>query len=118
MSLEQARSRIWMLDSKGLVARDRLETLAEHKRDFARDQASLTGLTEVISRARPTVLIGVSGAPGAFDREVLHAMCRYCERPIVFALSNPTTKLPAPADSSCPVSATICTSSPVWAWAR
>ncbi|MCG6861450.1 MAG: oxaloacetate-decarboxylating malate dehydrogenase, partial [Chromatiaceae bacterium] len=56
LSLEQARDRIWMLDTKGLVTRDRLETLAAHKRDYARDEAPLRSLRDVIARVQPMVL--------------------------------------------------------------
>jgi malate dehydrogenase (oxaloacetate-decarboxylating)(NADP+) len=100
LSLEQARSRIWMLDSKGLLTRDRSDTLAEHKRDFVRDEEPLTDLVDVIRRARPTVLIGVSGTAGAFTQEVLGEMCRHCHRPILFPLSNPTTKAECTAEQA------------------
>ena len=100
LSLEQARRRIWMLDSKGLVTRDRLETVEEHKRDFARDEPPLTGLTEVIRHVRPNVLLGVSGRGGAFAEEALREMCRHCERPLVFPLSNPTTKAECTAEQA------------------
>jgi malate dehydrogenase (oxaloacetate-decarboxylating)(NADP+) len=100
LSLEQARGRIWMLDSKGLVTRDRIATLAEHKRDFARDEPPLTGLTEVIGRVQPTVLIGVCGQRGGFTLEALREMRRHCDRPIVFPLSNPTTKAECTAEQA------------------
>jgi malate dehydrogenase (oxaloacetate-decarboxylating)(NADP+) len=100
LSLEQARKRIWMLDSKGLVTRDRLRELAEHKRDFARDEPPLNGLTEAVARLRPTALIGVSGKPGSFTEEALRTMRQYCERPIVFPLSNPTAKAECTAEQA------------------
>jgi malate dehydrogenase (oxaloacetate-decarboxylating)(NADP+) len=100
LSLKQARERIWMLDSKGLVTRDRLQTLAEHKRDFARDEPPLANLTEAIGRVQPTALIGVSGKFGAFDAEALRAMRQHCDRPIVFPLSNPTTKAECTAEQA------------------
>lgn len=100
LSLEQARSRVWILDSKGLVTRDRLATLAEHKRAFARDEPFLSGLTEAIGRVQPTVLIGVCGQRGAFTEEALREMRRHSARPIVFPLSNPTTKAECTAEQA------------------
>jgi malate dehydrogenase (oxaloacetate-decarboxylating)(NADP+) len=100
LSLSQARERVWMLDTKGLVTRGRMEALAEHKRVFAREESPLTSLTEVIEHARPTVLIGVSGTPGAFTEEALRAMHRHCDRPIVFSLSNPTAKAECTAEQA------------------
>jgi len=100
LSLEQAREQVWMLDSRGLVTRDRLQTLAEHKRDFARDEPPLTDLTEAVGRVQPTVLIGVSGKPGTFTEETLREMCRHCDRPIVLPLSNPTAKAECTAEQA------------------
>jgi malate dehydrogenase (oxaloacetate-decarboxylating)(NADP+) len=92
LGLEQAREHIWMLDSKGLVTRDRLATLAEHKRPYARDEPPLCDLAEVIRRVRPTILIGVCGQAGAFTEEAVRAMHQQCPQPVIFPLSNPTAK--------------------------
>lgn len=78
---------IWMFDSKGLVTTTR-EHLSDEQRPFARSETSGT-LLEVAKRARPTVLIGVSGQPGTFNREVIEAMGG--TRPMIFPLSNPTS---------------------------
>ncbi len=100
LTLEQARERIWMLDTKGLVTRERLASLPEHKRPFAREAPPLTGLVEVIRHVRPTVLIGVCGQPGAFTEEALRELTRHCARPIVFSLSNPTAKAECTAEQA------------------
>jgi malate dehydrogenase (oxaloacetate-decarboxylating)(NADP+) len=86
-----ARQRCWLFDSQGLVTAGR-ERLAEHKRPYAHEHAPVAGLAEAVRTLRPTALIGVSGATGAFDRKVLEAMAEVNESPIVFALSNPTSK--------------------------
>jgi malate dehydrogenase (oxaloacetate-decarboxylating) len=92
------------LDSKGLVLADR-PGLGGHKRDIAADPAVVGGwpapagggfsLLEVVRSFRPTILVGVSGQPGAFTEEVVKQMHRHCSHPIVLALSNPTTKIEA-----------------------
>ena len=94
---EEARDRCWFIDSKGLVTKERAE-LAEHKRPFARDHVPLTDLLAVVEAVRPTVLIGASGQPGAFTEPVLAAMARMNERPVIFALSNPTSKAECAAE--------------------
>ncbi|MBW2237278.1 MAG: NAD-dependent malic enzyme, partial [Deltaproteobacteria bacterium] len=88
---QEAREHCWFLDSKGLVVRSRTD-LVEHKRPYAHDHEFLPDLASALERLRPTALIGVSGIPGTFTREILEAMARHCERPMVFALSNPTSK--------------------------
>jgi malate dehydrogenase (oxaloacetate-decarboxylating)(NADP+) len=100
LSPEQARERIWMQDTKGLVTRERLAGLPEHKRAFARDEPPLAGLVEVIRHVRPTVLIGVCGQPGGFTQEALREMSRHCARPVVFPLSNPTAKAECTAEQA------------------
>jgi malate dehydrogenase (oxaloacetate-decarboxylating)(NADP+) len=89
---ERAREVIWMLDSRGLVTRERYPTLTEHKRPFAKEAPAIKGLTEAIGYLHPTVLIGVCGQPGSFTEEAVREMHRHCERPVVFPLSNPTAK--------------------------
>ena len=87
----QARSRCWFLDSKGLVVRSRTD-LADHKRPFAHDHAATPDLLSAVRALRPAALIGVSGQPRTFTREIVEAMSEINERPLVFALSNPTSK--------------------------
>jgi malate dehydrogenase (oxaloacetate-decarboxylating)(NADP+) len=88
---QQARSRCWFVDSKGLVVKGRTD-LAEHKLPFAHDHTPIPDLLSAIAALRPAALIGVSGQPRTFTREVVEAMAAINERPIVFALSNPTSK--------------------------
>ncbi|MBJ7019417.1 malic enzyme-like NAD(P)-binding protein, partial [Vibrio cholerae] len=52
-------------------------------------------LHDVIRNAKPTVLVGVSGAPGLFSEEIIKEMHQHCPRPIVFPLSNPTSRVEA-----------------------
>ncbi len=100
LGLEQARSRISMIDSHGLVTRDRLETLAEHKRDYAQPGPAETDLEAVIERVRPQVLIGVSGRSGAIGKEAVKAMLRHSPRPILLPLSNPTANAECNAEQA------------------
>jgi malate dehydrogenase (oxaloacetate-decarboxylating)(NADP+) len=86
-----ARHHCWFIDSKGLVVRERTD-LVEHKRRFAHDHSPILTLLEAVQQLQPTVLVGVSGMPGTFDEAVIRSMARCNERPVVFALSNPTSK--------------------------
>jgi malic enzyme len=78
---------IWMFDSKGLVTTERA-ALADEQRPFARAETG-GSLLDVARRVHPSILIGVSGQPGLFGREVIEQM--NAARPIVFPLSNPTS---------------------------
>lgn len=89
---EQARQLVWMVDSKGLVTHKRGGTLEEHKVPYARDDDPADTLLEIVKRVKPTVLIGASGHAHTFTEPVVKAMNEDCERPIIFALSNPTSK--------------------------
>jgi len=95
----EALQRCWFIDSKGLVTSGRAE-LPEHKRPFAQDHAPLTGLLTAVEEIRPTFLIGASGQAAAFTEPVLAAMARLNERPVVFALSNPTSKAECTAEQA------------------
>lgn len=90
LTLEQARSQIWMIDSRGLITRDRLDSLRAHKRDYAQPGPPLDDLREVVDRVRPTILVGVSGQAGVFTEEVVRAMHRHVRQPLILPLSNPT----------------------------
>lgn len=99
LSEAEARRRCWFLDSKGLVIASRKD-LPEHKRPFAQDRAPLPDLTAAVESFKPTALVGASGRGGLFTKSVLEAMARLNERPIVFALSNPTSKAECTAEQA------------------
>ena len=87
----EARRRNWLFDSKGLVVKSRKD-LAHHKLAYAHDHAPSTSFIEAVRTLRPTAIIGVAGIGGTFTPDVLKAMADLNARPIVFALSNPTSK--------------------------
>jgi malate dehydrogenase (oxaloacetate-decarboxylating)(NADP+) len=94
-----ARGRNWLVDSRGLVVKDRAN-LAEHKRAYAHEYAPIADFQATIRALKPTAIIGVSAMGGAFTREVLQAMAQLNQRPIVFALSNPTSKSECTAEEA------------------
>src|SRR5690606_18001813 len=98
LSREEARARVYVVDSRGLVVADR-PGLEEYKERVAQDPARVAGwgegdrppsLLEVVKRAKVTVLLGLSGQGGAFGRDVVEATAQNTPMPIVFAMSNPT----------------------------
>jgi malate dehydrogenase (oxaloacetate-decarboxylating)(NADP+) len=99
LSLEQAHSNCWFVDSKGLVVKSRTD-LAEHKKPYAHDFPYVADLLGTIQAVRPTALIGVSAQPNSFTQPVLRAMAEINERPIIFALSNPTSKSECSAEQA------------------
>jgi malate dehydrogenase (oxaloacetate-decarboxylating)(NADP+) len=90
MTEADARRRCWFMDSHGLVVSSRSD-LAEHKRPYAHEHAPTGDLLEAVRALRPMALIGVSGRPQTFTRPVIEAMSGINARPIIFALSNPTS---------------------------
>jgi malate dehydrogenase (oxaloacetate-decarboxylating)(NADP+) len=99
LSEEEARRRCWLVDSRGLVVKGRTG-LAAHKLPFAHDHAPLSDLLAAVQALRPTAIVGVSGQPGTFSQPVVEAMARLNDRPIVFALSNPTSKAECTAEQA------------------
>jgi malate dehydrogenase (oxaloacetate-decarboxylating)(NADP+) len=99
LSVEAARQRVWLVDSKGLVVSGRTD-LNDNKRVYAHDHPFLPDLLSAVEALRPTALIGVAGQPGVFTQPVLQAMARFNTRPIVFALSNPTRKQECTAEEA------------------
>lgn len=94
-----ARARFWFIDSKGLVVKSRGD-LAEHKLRYAHDHEFIADPLSVIDVLRPTGIIGVSGQAGTFTPEVLKRMADINERPMIFALSNPTSKAECTAEQA------------------
>ncbi|XP_044584441.1 NADP-dependent malic enzyme isoform X3 [Cotesia glomerata] len=101
ISEKEAISKIWMVDSKGLIVKNRPSGgITEHKAKFARDHAPIDTLVEVVKTVKPTVLIGAAAIGGAFTKEILHDMGEFNERPVIFALSNPTSKAECTAEEA------------------
>ena len=96
---EEARGRCWFVDSHGLVVRQR-DDLAAHKLPYAHEHPPLADFLTAVEELRPTAIIGVSGQPRTFTREVIERMGKYNERPIIFALSNPTSKSECTAEEA------------------
>jgi malate dehydrogenase (oxaloacetate-decarboxylating)(NADP+) len=96
---EQARQRCWFVDTKGLLVRSR-DGIAAHKRPYAHEHEPLSRLADAVEALRPTALIGLSGQPGTFTEDVIRAMAKINERPIVFALSNPTANSECTAEQA------------------
>jgi malate dehydrogenase (oxaloacetate-decarboxylating)(NADP+) len=91
LSEAESLARCWYVDSRGLVVTSRPD-LEDHKRRFAREAEALPDLESAVREIRPGVLIGASGAPGLFSQAVLEEMAAHEKHPVVFALSNPTSK--------------------------
>eukprot|EP00475_Leptophrys_vorax_P009935 TRINITY_DN1661_c0_g1_i1.p1 TRINITY_DN1661_c0_g1~~TRINITY_DN1661_c0_g1_i1.p1 ORF type:complete len:538 (-),score=36.04 TRINITY_DN1661_c0_g1_i1:183-1796(-) len=90
--MEQALQHCLYVDSKGLVCKSRLAELQHHKLPFAHNIPFQPDLLSAVKAHRPTILIGVSTIAGAFNQQVLEAMSEYNEHPVIFPLSNPTSK--------------------------
>ena len=95
----EAVRRTWLVDSRGLVVKSR-SGLTEHKLRYAHDHAPIGDFLTAIQTLKPTAIIGVAAVGGAFTPEVLQTMARINDRPIVFALSNPTSKAECSAEEA------------------
>ena len=99
LSERDAWLRCWFVDSRGLVVKSRTD-LREHKLRFAHDIDPAPDFMSAIERFRPTAIVGVSGQSGSFTREMVEKMAQLNERPIVLALSNPTSKAECTAEQA------------------
>jgi malate dehydrogenase (oxaloacetate-decarboxylating)(NADP+) len=95
----QARRRAWFFDTHGLVQQARTD-LTPQKRRFAHPHEPIGDLVTAIERLKPTILIGASGQPRKFTREVIETMSRLHERPVIFSLSNPTSNSECTAEEA------------------
>ena len=95
----EARSRIWLVDSRGLVVKNRAG-LNEHKLRYAHEHSPVPDFLDAIKALKPTAIIGVAAVGGTFTPEVLQTMAKLNKRPIIFALSNPTSKSECSAEDA------------------
>lgn len=87
--------------SRGVIVRDRPKGgITEHKLHFAQVSAPIDTLIDAVIKVRPNVLIGASAQGGAFSQEILEKMAEINETPIIFALSNPTSKAECTAEEA------------------
>ena len=104
MSEAEARSRFFVIDSHGLI-HDGRSGLAPYKVPFEQKLADLAdweraegdeiSFADTVKNAQPTILVGVTGQPGVFTEEIVREMASHCDRPIIFPLSNPTSRCEA-----------------------
>lgn len=103
LTAQEAKKRFFIIDRQGLLL-DTMTDLQPFQQPFAQHitwQRAASGpvsLTEVISNAHPTVLIGVSGQAGLFTEQIVKEMARHVKQPMIFPLSNPTSKAEATPD--------------------
>ncbi|KAG0582905.1 hypothetical protein KC19_3G094800 [Ceratodon purpureus] len=98
--VEEARKAIHLVDSKGLVMKARFESLQEFKRPWAHDHPPAHDLLSAVKALKPTVLIGTSGKGGTFTKEVLEEISSYHNKPVIMALSNPTSQSECTAEEA------------------
>ncbi|PSR96884.1 NADP-dependent malic enzyme like [Actinidia chinensis var. chinensis] len=98
--IEESRKKIWLVDSKGLIVSSRMESLQHFKKPWAHEHEPVKELVDTVKAIKPTVLIGSSGAGRTFTKEVIEAMTSFNEKPIVLALSNPTSQSECTAEEA------------------
>lgn len=101
LTLKEAQNKIWMFDIEGLLTTSRPEgSLDEHRIVYAKDHAPIKNFGDAVKQIKPSIIIGVSAAANAFTPEILRDMAAFNERPIIFALSNPTHKAECTAEAA------------------
>ncbi|XP_022992196.1 NADP-dependent malic enzyme-like [Cucurbita maxima] len=98
--LEDARKKIWLVDSKGLIVSSRKESLQHFKKPWAHEHQPIQDLVDAVKDIKPTVLIGTSGVGRTFTKDVVEAMAAINKKPIILALSNPTSQSECTAEEA------------------
>ena len=98
VSESQARKALWFVDTDGLVVGSR-QDLLPHNLPYAHDHEHLY-FVQALKALKPSVLIGATGHPGTFTREAVEVMSSLNERPVIFALSNPTSRAECSAEQA------------------
>ena len=115
--LEEAKKKIFMRDSRGLIVKGRSSGgISRHKEVFAHDHVEMQDLAEIVKDVKPTVLIGAAAQPNVFTEQIIKDMCSFTgwilrllllllslmfsssDHPVIFALSNPTSKAECTAE--------------------
>ncbi len=99
LTIEQARQRCWFVDSTGLVVKSR-QNLAVHKLPYAHEHEVCEDFLAAVNTLKPTAILGLSGQPQAFTQNIIEAMASINDRPIIFALSNPTSMAECTAEQA------------------
>jgi malate dehydrogenase (oxaloacetate-decarboxylating)(NADP+) len=99
ISLDAGRAQNWLFDINGLMVTSRTD-LADFQKPFAHDHAPMSSFAAAIEAIRPTAIIGVSTVPKLFNQQVIEAMARVNERPIIFPYSNPTSRSECTAEEA------------------
>merc|ERR1712038_1751583 len=95
----EALKKIWLKDSRGLVVKDRPSGgISDHKAPFAHEHEPMSDLGDIVKTLRPTVLIGAAAIPNVFTAEIIRDMATFNTNPVIFALSNPTSKAECTAE--------------------
>jgi len=98
---EEAIKKIWLKDSRGLIVKDRSDGgISEHKAPFAHPHSEMKDLGEIVKELKPTCLIGAAAQPKVFTPEIIRDMATFNKMPIIFALSNPTSKAECTAEEA------------------
>eukprot|EP01134_Creolimax_fragrantissima_P000868 CFRG0868T1 len=104
LTLEEARARFWLVDSKGLITDTRGDKLPAHKINLARHDVAADeqkkSLVDVVKYVKPTCIFGLSTQPGTFSEEICNLLAEYNEHPLIFPLSNPTSKAECTAEQA------------------
>ncbi|KAK9099024.1 hypothetical protein Syun_026069 [Stephania yunnanensis] len=98
--LTESRKKIWLVDSKGLIVSPRKESLQHFKKPWAHEHEPVNTLLEAVKAIKPTVLIGSSGVGRTFTKDVVEAMSSFNEKPVILALSNPTSQSECTAEEA------------------
>jgi malate dehydrogenase (oxaloacetate-decarboxylating)(NADP+) len=97
---EQAFANFWMVDKDGLLGQGRSNVPTAQMRYVRHDTPDRLPLLEVIKKAKPTILLGLTGVHGIFTEEIIKEMYKHCKQPIIFPLSNPTANAECTAEQA------------------
>jgi len=99
LAIDVARQRSWLFDVKGLVIMSRTD-LQDFQKPFSHDHQPIATFVEAVEEIKPTCIIGVSTVPKLFNQQVIEAMSRLNDRPIIFPYSNPTSRSECTAEEA------------------